>query len=135
MSKHNYSQYSNYKKNPQVVKKEFETSTEEVEDIVTPPVAAEPQIEETAAIPEGVSEFIPVITPKPAPKPVEGVVVGCVKLNVRTYPSINSDIICVINVNDVVTIDRDKSNKDWFKVRTASGEDGFCMCKFVNVKR
>ena len=115
MSKHNHSQYSK-NTNP----------AEEVDVLIAPVVDTEPQVEETPAVTDVVVETVP------EPKDVEGTVVGCTKLNVRAYPSTNSNVVCVINANDVVSIDPDKSNKDWFKVLTSNGSVGFCMRKFVN---
>lgn len=121
MSKHNYSQYS---KNNFAA--ENETVTEEVDVVIAPVVDVEPQVEETPATPDVVVETVP------EPKTFEGTVVGCTKLNVRTYPSVNSEVVCVINANEVVIIDPEKSNKDWFKVITSNGSVGFCMRKYVN---
>lgn len=131
MSKHNYSQYSNTKKFTNEPNDIVELPKEIEEDIgaVIQPVVTEPKVEETPAVPEIVSK------PEPEPKTVEGIVVGCTKLNVRAYPSINSDVVTVINVNDKVTIYPAASNKEWFKVLTADGDRGFCMRKFVDVKR
>ena len=61
-----------------------------------------------------------------------GTVEKCVKLNVRSKPSIKADAIAVLNVNDKVKIDVDNSTDEWFKITTTDGVKGYCMRKFVN---
>ena len=126
-SKHNYSQYSKntnkpVEADPAVVEQEAVTAVEEaVEPVVE--VAAEPAVESPA----------PVEQIKPEPMPVTGVVAGCVKLNVRAEPKSNADVVCVINAKSELKIDMSKSNNEWFYINTASGVEGYCMRKFVNV--
>lgn len=112
MAKHNYSQYSNKKKakTPEIAVPEVKM---EVESTVEPEVVVAPIVCE------------PVAT-------VEGVVVNCAKLNVRVKPSIDADVVCVLNVASEIEIDLDKSTDDWFAVCTATGVEGYCMRKFVN---
>lgn len=83
--------------------------------------------------------------PVPAPEPVlveesvetvtiakaEGVVVNCGKLNVRAEPSIDADVVAVLNAQSEIEIDVVKSTDEWFHVCTAAGVDGYCMRKYV----
>lgn len=138
MSKHNYSQYANKKTNkpaapvkpvPEVkmVVEPAETTrvreaieTTRVREITEPIKPIEINL---------VQETVETVT---LPKTVEGVVVDCVKLNVRTEPDINADVVSVLDVMSELKIDASKSNDEWFKVSTATGVEGYCMRKFVD---
>lgn len=132
MSKHNYSQYSNNKKNANI----DETVVDEtvvVEETVS--------VEETPVIVEETPvEVVPTVEVDSGKKRVKssdkpstttGTVTNCVKLNVRINPNTTAEVVCVLDVNTEVEIDVAKSNKDWFKVCTATGIEGYCMRKFV----
>ena len=120
MSKRNYTQYS---KQPAVVDETPVTIDEEVKavEVKMEPVEV-PMVE------------APVVeAPKPQPqKPVTGVVANCTKLNVRAKADASATVVCVLNVGTEVVINMKKSNNEWFKVRTESGAEGFCMRKFIN---
>lgn len=122
MSKRNYTQYS---KQPAVVDETPVTIEEEVKAVE---VKMEPI--ETPVVEAPVAETPVVEAPKP--QPVTGVVANCSKLNVRAKADASASVVCVLNVGAAVTIDVKRSNKEWFKVRTESGVDGFCMRKFIN---
>lgn len=62
-----------------------------------------------------------------------GVVFDCSKLNVRKYPYTHADVRCVIKAGDQVTIDVDGSTELFYKVRTESGVDGYCMRQYIAV--
>lgn len=62
----------------------------------------------------------------------KGFVNGCVKLNVRTNPTIDSEVVCIINKNDEVIIE--DVFGDWYSVTTKDGYEGYCMSKFITVK-
>lgn len=140
MSKHNYSQYSN-KKNynkvdttPEVtvenqngdiidVTEEVETTVDTViENEIVTDVTVESETEtEVEVEPENNSGAV-----------AKGVVAKCAKLNVRSKPSINGDVVCVLDANAEVNIDVDASTDEWFKINTIAGVKGYCMKKFVN---
>lgn len=112
--KHNYTQYSN---KPKTVASEVK-----MESIPTPlnktePVEVKPVLEtvETVAL----------------PKTVDGMVVGCAKLNVRAEANLFSDVVCVLDARSEIEIDVEKSDKDWFYICTAAGIEGYCMRKYV----
>lgn len=130
MSKHNYSQYSNNKKNkPQVaadLAKSCEPKAEVIEE--TPVVVVEePTVVEVKMVEETVDTIA-------MPKRVVGVVANCAKLNVREKAVINADIVCILDVGTEVEINPARSSGDWLNVYTAAGVEGFCMRKFVNAK-
>ena len=64
-------------------------------------------------------------------KPVEGFVSGCKRLNVRKKPSINSDVVCVIDDGTEVLVIKSDSTNEWFEVIAANGEKGYCMKKYI----
>ena len=121
MAKKNYGQY--YKK----TKNETELEAPEVKMELKPG-------ESTAT-----TEYVPAVginvepVAAPTPKPTTGIVTGCSKLNVRAEPETIADILCILDVNSEVMIDMGKSNREWFKVTTASGIDGYCMRKFIKI--
>ncbi len=69
------------------------------------------------------------------PKACIGKVKGCDHLNVRARPAADAKIICRISVNTEVQIDKDNSTKDFYKVCTVSGVNGYCMKKYISVKK
>ena len=66
-------------------------------------------------------------------EPKEGFVTGCVKLNVREKPETNSDVICIIKLGDKIIIDNNYYNKDYYKVYTVSGIEGYCVKKYISI--
>lgn len=64
-----------------------------------------------------------------------GVVIDCLRLNIRKEPSMNAEIIAVANALDELEIDLDNSDDGWLAVCTAFGMEGFCMRKFVTTRR
>ena len=68
-------------------------------------------------------------------EPLIGVVSDCLRLNIRKEPKIHAEIACVVNLLTELTIDLDRSTGEWYSVRTESGVEGFCMKKFVAVRR
>lgn len=134
MSKHNYSQYSNKKNNnnnkvnsaPEAA---VELQNGEVAEVETPVVETVDTVETVAAAPE---KEVSVEEETNSGAVAKGVVANCAKLNVRVKPSVKTDVVCVLDAKTEVTIDVDKSNDEWLKVRTAAGADGYCMRKFVD---
>lgn len=60
-----------------------------------------------------------------------GFVSGCKKLYVRTEPSKDSEPLCIIEKDAELTVDLEKSTSSFFKVKTASGIEGYCMKDFI----
>lgn len=90
-------------------------NVEESEGVVIGPIVAEETIAETL-------------------KPVVGIVSGCNKLYVRKQPFKSAADISMIDAGTKVTIEIDKSTTDWYRVRTESGVNGYCMKKFITVE-
>lgn len=130
MSNHNYSQYSNNKKKKNYSKPKEETfvqvdvaENEIVPDVVTSVAAPVEPVEVKMEAPK--AEVKTAIT---------GIVAGCSKLNVRSKPAIDADVLVVLDVNSEVAIDPARSTNEWVKVTTAAGVEGYCMRKFVSAK-
>lgn len=124
MSKHNYSQYS---------KKYNDNVVEESKPAI-------PVVEETPAEVKMVAEPIETAAikpeiPKVEPKAVTGVVANCSKLNVRSKPAVDAEVVTILDIKSEVKIDMARSNSEWFKITTAAGVEGYCMRKFVVVNR
>lgn len=58
---------------------------------------------------------------------VEGVVVNCVKLNVRSKPSSTASIEGILDVNTAVFVDVSRSIGDWYYIFTTKGVQGYCL--------
>lgn len=90
------------------------------------PVADEPVKTETTEVTEE--------TPKKKEvKKQIGVVTGCLLLNVREKPDIESKKIGELKALEEVTI-RSTRNAEWYAITTASGLKGFSMKKFISIK-
>ena len=101
-------------------KKKMENEViEPVEEVVEEPV--EEVVEEPV---EEVEEII-------EPEVKEGIVGGCIKLNVRSEASIDSSVVCVLDADTKVTIYPEDSNDNFYKIRTADGLDGYCKTAFI----
>lgn len=66
---------------------------------------------------------------------VIGIVTDCLKLNICKEPSKDSEVATIVNCLDELKIDIKASTDDWYAVRTAAGVEGFCMKKFVGVRK
>lgn len=90
----------------------------------------EPNEIENTTTPEPVVE-------EPKAEPVKGIVANCSKLNVRTEPSKDADVLEIVKENTKVLIDTNESTDDWYKVDIKLGKrklSGFCMKKYIEVK-
>lgn len=58
---------------------------------------------------------------------LDGTVVNCVKLNVRSKPSSTADIVTVLDVNTKVFVDVSKASGDWYYIFTTTGVSGYCL--------
>ena len=154
MSKHNYSQYSNKRnenKNytaPEVtVESQNGVNTDTTEEVTTTVANAaetettvanaaetETTVANTAETETTVANTAETeTTTKPNTGAVAtGVVANCAKLNVRIRPSTDGKVVTILNANDEISIDVDKSTDEWLKIRTIDGVKGYCMRKFVS---
>lgn len=59
----------------------------------------------------------------------------CGKLNVREKPSIDAKILCRLDKTSEVQIEKAESTKEFYKVYTTSGVEGYCMKKYMSIKK
>lgn len=64
-----------------------------------------------------------------------GKVTNCVNLNVRKKPNKIAEVLCTIPNHSEVEIVLSESTYDWYKVRTASGVEGFCMRQYISIRQ
>ena len=110
MANKNYNKMSNNKNNEKESKLEKTSIIEEVSKPKEPEIVKEVSEQE---------------------KPVQGFVSGCKRLNVRKKPSINSDVVCVIDDGTEVLAIKSDSTNEWLEVVAANGEKGYCMKKYI----
>lgn len=67
------------------------------------------------------------------PNSVDGVVVDCLKLNVRSKPDASSEIVTVLAAGAKVTVDTSKTSGEWYFVYTADGIKGYCLKTNIRV--
>lgn len=70
---------------------------------------------------------------KPEATTVTGTVIKCAKLNVREQMNTNSAVLCVLPASAEVTVLEDEKHDEWYHVFTASGIEGFCMKKYIQL--
>ena len=68
-------------------------------------------------------------------RPKKGVVENCAYLNVRADGSMDANILTTIRRGTRVQIDESGSTDDFYKIRTASGVDGFCAKQYIDVQK
>ena len=118
--------YKDYTKfsNSQEHTEEIQNGFTKTEDDVVEEVLEQSIIEEVSDQPVMIEPVAPKI----------GFVIDCAKLNVRSEPYIDSDIVCVIPGSTEVEVDEENSTDDFYKICTYSGVEGFCMKKFIQLK-
>lgn len=53
------------------------------------------------------------------------------KLYLRSEPTLDSEVVTILNQNDELMIISEDS--DWCNVYTASGQEGFCKKEFIRI--
>lgn len=61
-------------------------------------------------------------------------VVNCLRLHIHSDPDLESEIICKVRYLTELEIDLGASTKEFYKVYTATGAEGFCQKEYVTVK-
>lgn len=61
-------------------------------------------------------------------------VANCLRLHIHSEPSLDSEIVCKVRYLTEVKIDLDNSTKDFYKVHTAIGAEGFCQKDYITMK-
>lgn len=105
------------------------------EPIDVPPVAETTSLDEKPVVEEAIAPEEPVVETKPENKIQKGIVVDCLKLNVRNNPHPNAAIELTIDKGTEVEIVG--SNGDFYNVRkgtTTEGFSGWCMKKYISIK-
>lgn len=64
-----------------------------------------------------------------------GKIRDCDKLNVREEPSLEAKVLCRLDKNSEVEIDKTNSTKEFYKIYTSSGISGYCMKKHMSIKK
>lgn len=64
-----------------------------------------------------------------------GVVIDCLRLNIRTEPDKEADVATIVTCLDEVEVDLDASTDEWYAVCTVTGIEGFCMKKFIAIRQ
>lgn len=70
-----------------------------------------------------------------APLEATGTVTDCLWLNVRERPDQNSKVVAVISALTQLSVDETLSTEDFYKVTTSDGIVGFCMKKYIALRR
>lgn len=107
-------------------KKEFDRSYRNYNNSVNEESVETSIVNESSTLDEAIEESKKVS--------IYGVVVGCEKLNVRKRAETGSPVLCVIESGSSVEVDKKESTKDFYKVKTSKGIEGFCMKKFVKIQ-
>lgn len=84
--------------------------------------------------PRSDTKEVPVRPPVPE-KPFIGVVTDCLRLNVHKEPEADALVVAIIDCLSQVTVDVDASTELFCKVRTPDGIEGFCMKKYIQLRR
>lgn len=63
--------------------------------------------------------------------PIVGTVFGCYQLNVRERPDLESRSIGILSSGDHITIRPFRPDSKFFRVRTESGIEGFCLKSYI----
>lgn len=66
-------------------------------------------------------------------KPLMGVVVNCMNLNIRKDPTQVSRSLDIISSDTVVTVCDNESVSGFYKVKTGDGIRGYCMSEFIKL--
>lgn len=87
----------------------------------------EEAVEEQQVVP---AEFADVV-PTPDPEPIEGTIYKCDLINVRSKPSIDSEIVTRLHKGDKVHVEDEVDG--WLSITTGMGMEGYCLKDYVEV--
>lgn len=90
-----------------------------------------PVEEEQIAIDETPTQEYPVVE---EPELAVGVVANCRKLNVREHPDTSANVLSELLALSEVQVVANEKFDEWYHVITASGIDGYCMKKYIDVR-
>lgn len=64
-----------------------------------------------------------------------GTVSHCKKLNVRSKPSVDAEVLTIINEGEEITIVRyENESEDFYQVKTKNNIEGYCMKKYITFR-
>lgn len=72
---------------------------------------------------------------KEEPTILSGVVTNCLRLNIRKEPESDAEILTILELLSNVVVDMTASTETFYKVRTEAGIEGFCMKKYIALRR
>ena len=75
--------------------------------------------------------------PKRKPTVTPGVVANCERLNVRSRPNTASEVVNILDKDDLVRVFHNDSTNDFYKilmVRNDETIEGYCMKTFIEIK-
>lgn len=64
-----------------------------------------------------------------------GKIRDCDKLNVREEPTVESKVLCKLDKLSEVQIDKSNSTRDFYRIITSTGINGYCMKKYMSIKK
>lgn len=103
-----------------------ETGAVEIVEKMVEEIENEPEIDlEEKVMPEMIEE--------PEEEPVIGIVTDCARLNLRANPSSTSLVLGIVDGGSELVIIEDEITKDFYKVCTSVGLEGFCMKRYVTI--
>lgn len=117
MAKHNYTNYSKQSRKPE----ETPAPTEPV--IPMSMRVSVPEPEETQVVNDVVKS-----------EHITGIVDNCIRLNVRENPSVDAEILTALEAGSEVRLLKDEIENGFYKICTASGLEGYCMCEYIVIK-
>ena len=59
------------------------------------------------------------------------VVTNCLRMVLRTHPSLNAEPVTVLTCLTDVQVDLDKSDESFFCVRTSDKQEGYCLKRYI----
>ena len=61
-------------------------------------------------------------------------IANCLRLHIYSEPDFNSEIVCKVRYLTELMIDPVGSTKDFYKIYTAIGAEGFCQKDLITIK-
>lgn len=95
-------------------------------------------IPETVEMPTGEINPPALDTGDTLPKEVKatiGVVTDCTNLYLREEPEARGKVLSILPALTEVEVDMDNSTNDFYKICTSTGVRGFCMKKYIAIRR
>lgn len=68
-------------------------------------------------------------------KHATGIVTDCFQAAIYKEPRANSEIVKIITALTRVAVDLEKSTDGFYRISTSKGIQGYCMKKFIAVRR